>query len=288
MKRILLNVFNFTVVLVLMFGPYGTNGISHAVEQEVIPTIEMVVESEKELTYRPSPRKYITSFLQKIEYIELDTEEHCLLQITKNKNYITALQRAKYALEVGERKAVQGIINLEIDKVNEVNKLYNQRIIVLREQERWNEKYKEYPVATQLWTYLVNDMGLNNYVAAGIVGNIMVETGGQTLDIEWNIYSSGKGYYGLCQWYIPYNPSIKGASFEEQLNYLNSSIGTEFNTFGSVCYQWDFDYTDFVQLDDARTAALAFAKCYERCAATSYNYLSRQSCAEVAYNYFVD
>ena len=42
------------------------------------------------------------------------------------------------------------------------------------------QKYNEYPVATEIWMFLKN-CGYNDYVAAGILGNMMAEVGGNTL-----------------------------------------------------------------------------------------------------------
>jgi guanyl-specific ribonuclease Sa len=39
------------------------------------------------------------------------------------------------------------------------------------------KKKEKYPEARKIWNYL-KKMGLNNYVAAGIMGNIMAEVGG--------------------------------------------------------------------------------------------------------------
>lgn len=279
MKRILFNIFSLIMALWLTVGSATPVASSTLFERPLEPTttiIETVPKETEPIVIETEPP--VESYFKDIEYIEQNDKEHCLLQINNCEDYIKYLKSLDFKPQV-ER---------EIQRVKDIIELYNQKIIELEKQAKWNQKEEEYPVASQMWLYLTNDMGLNNYVAAGIIGNVMVETGGQTLDIEWNIYSNGKGYYGLCQWYIPYNPSMNGASFEEQCNYLNNSIEAEFDTFGSTCYQSGFDYEDFVQMEDVRAAALAFAKCYERCAATSYNYSSRQSCAEIAYSYFVD
>ena len=45
--------------------------------------------------------------------------------------------------------------------------------------EHWHQKEEEYPTATYIWTYF-KDLGYSNQVCAGILGNIMAETGGNT------------------------------------------------------------------------------------------------------------
>lgn len=142
-----------------------------------------------------------------------------------------------------------------------------------------NEHFQQYPYAAKIWYYL-KDQGYNDYVIAGILGNIMVEVGGGTLNLKPNAY--GKGYYGICQWGKHY-PRVWGTSLDYQLEFLESTIRSEFKTFGKL-YQKGFNYDKFTALTNERQAALAFAKCYERCSAKGY--VKRQNCAEIAYNYF--
>ena len=86
-----------------------------------------------------------------------------------------------------------------------------------------------YPEATKVWTIL-QDYGYNDYVCAGIMGNLMVETGGNTLDLDPDlVYYS---YYGLCQWSYEYFPSVWYSSLEEQCEFLHDTIEYEINTFG--------------------------------------------------------
>jgi hypothetical protein len=146
--------------------------------------------------------------------------------------------------------------------------------------EHWHQKEEEYPTATYIWTYF-KDLGYSNQVCAGILGNIMAETRGNTLDIQATI--SGNGYYGICQWNKAYS-NVWGASLEEQCDYLRDTIEYEFDTFGYV-YKRNFDYNSFLDLTDIKSAALAFAKCYERCGSGSY--YTRQQNAIAAYNYFI-
>lgn len=49
---------------------------------------------------------------------------------------------------------------------------------------KWQQKEEEYPVATYIWSYF-KELGYSNQVCAGILGNIMAEVGGQTLNIQY-------------------------------------------------------------------------------------------------------
>lgn len=148
-------------------------------------------------------------------------------------------------------------------------------------ESKWHQKEEEYPVATYIWSYF-KELGYNDQVCAGILGNLMAEVGGQTLDIQY--WLSGNGYYGMCQWNKAYSAEVWGASLEEQCAFLQNTIKYEIDTFG-YAYKKSFNYDSFLALTDCEKAALAFAKCYERCGSSSY--YTRQSNAIRAYNYFI-
>ena len=149
-----------------------------------------------------------------------------------------------------------------------------------------SEKSGEYPVATQVWRYMKEELGWNDYVCAGVMGNMMAEVGGQTLNLQPYLYGhSGANYYGLCQWSSRYYPSIQGADVDAQLDFLASTVKKELDTYGYL-FRSGLDYEAFCNLTDAEDAAMAFAKAYERCGSGSYGV--RQRNAIKAYNYFVE
>lgn len=148
-------------------------------------------------------------------------------------------------------------------------------------ENHWARKKAEYPTATKIWEYL-KDLGYNNEVCAGILGNIMTEVGGNSLIIDETLET--ETYYGMCQWNKKAYSDVYGASLSQQCNYLRDTIQYEINTFGSK-YKKDFNYEKFILMDDITECALAFAKTYERCSSGSF--YTRQENAIVAYNYFV-
>lgn len=145
--------------------------------------------------------------------------------------------------------------------------------------QQWEE---EHYYATKVWEYLRQE-GFSQEVTCAIIGNMMIETSGGSLDLSPTIYSPSGNYYGLCQWSREYCPEAQGLSFAQQLDYLLETIQWEFNTFGWL-YEEDFDYKSFLEMTDPAEAALAFAKSYERCSPASYE--MRQEAAEKAYEYF--
>lgn len=136
--------------------------------------------------------------------------------------------------------------------------------------------------ADQVWNYLTSK-GYSDFVAAGILGNMMEECGGRTLDLKWDAYGEYQGvkYYGLCMWSATYAPSsLMGSSISNQLKYLSGTIKSAFDTYGDN-YQLGFNYSKFLKLTSYEDAALAFAACYERPGSASYN--NRKENAGVAY-----
>lgn len=190
----------------------------------------------------------------------------------------SARQMEKAALELGysENHYVIRLARQEYQDAEEACAPYQEIYDSL--EARWTIKEQEYPEATQIWTYLKN-LGYNDYVCAGILGNIMAEAGGNALNIQPLVQG---GFYGICQWNQAYS-EVWGASLEEQLDFLRDTIEYELDTFG-YAYGKDFDYGTFLQLTDEKDAALAFSKCYERNAPSSYNI--RQVNATKALEYF--
>jgi hypothetical protein len=132
-----------------------------------------------------------------------------------------------------------------------------------------------YAQATQVWNGLRN-LGLNKYVCAGILGNIMAEVGGQTLDISrWPQYSQGT-YYGICQW--------AGSRKQRLLNNFGPTLEDQIRFLSVELFEVIPKGNSFYNMQDEKEAALYFAKYYERCGSGSYSV--RQSNATKALNYF--
>lgn len=160
---------------------------------------------------------------------------------------------------------------------------YDKIMEIRAATSKWDKAFEEYPYATYIWLYCTKTLGYNNYVTAGIMGNIMAECGGGTLDIQYWLYGSRGYYYGMCQWNKTNYPEIRDKDLIAQCDFLAQTIQYEIDTFG-YAYRSGYKYADFLQLTSARDAALMFAKTYERCGSGSYTL--RQNYAETAYNYF--
>lgn len=141
--------------------------------------------------------------------------------------------------------------------------------------------YEQYPVAQDIWDYM-KSQNWSDEVCAGILGNMMTEAGGQTLDIQWDIYNSIR-HYGICQWSPKWYPEVMGVSLLEQLDFMYYNMPKEFEVFGKNYYN-GFTLDDFLFLETPEEVADAFAKIYERCGNQST--LKRQENARIAYDYF--
>lgn len=181
-------------------------------------------------------------------------------------NYVVQLAEREMEEAVREK----AILQEELDKI-------------LAEEAKWARRMNEYPAATTVWLYL-KELGYNDYVCAGILGNMMSEVGGNTLKLKVDLIDHSGYYYGICQWSKGGYPRVWYTDLNTQLNFLRDTIEYELNTYGYM-YQKGMKYSQFLNLTDSRQAALAFAKAYERCSSKSY--AARQNNAEKAYNYFV-
>lgn len=141
---------------------------------------------------------------------------------------------------------------------------------------------KEYYYATNVWKYL-RQRNFSQAAACGIIGNMMIETSGGTLDLKPYVYSKSGNYYGLCQWSKKYYSGAFELPFEYQLDYLLGTISLEFKTFGWL-YKDGYTLEDFLVIEDPEEAAFIFAKVYERCGQASYE--MRKKAASKAYEYF--
>lgn len=278
-KKITILVLMITICFTLMGNGMVTTGASLANQQVTVETTssEDYIPSEiTELTLITRPLVQTTDKQQLLYLIQqcnnYKTYAHDLAESTRALGYDNTYPIITFAR--GEWSSAEKQLAYYTEQYNTV--------LAAEEQGKWESKAKEYPAATTIWRYF-KELGYNDYVCAGIIGNLMAEVGGQTLDIQW--WLKGNGYYGMCQWNQGYKSQVWGADLQGQLDFLQDTIKYELDTFGFV-YSKGFNYEQFLSLNSAESAAKAFAKCYERCGSASYSI--RQKNAVVAYNYFTN
>ena len=148
----------------------------------------------------------------------------------------------------------------------------------------WQKCAEEYPIATKVWLQM-KSYGWTNAACAGIMGNIMRETAGDTLHIKSDIYNGSKSHYGLCQWSKRYYPGIQPTtewtpSTAEQVEYLRYTIIHQ----RELRFHYGFDEDYLKTATDYREVAKKFCDGYERPAENSTR---RENNAEKAWKYFV-
>lgn len=201
-------------------------------------------------------------------------------------NYQKLLDNQKYAHMMAECARALGYpedCEIIMTAKEKWHSAQDEKLLNAEIQQYWKNKYKEYPYATYIWLFLTLELKYSDYVAAGLLGNMMAEVGGGTLDIKYWLYSSDNFYYGICQWNKNGYPEVRDKNLIEQLNYLVETIEYELNTYGFV-YAKGYKYANFLELQSTYDTALMFAKSYERCAASTYKY--RIAYAAAAYKYF--
>jgi hypothetical protein len=134
------------------------------------------------------------------------------------------------------------------------------------EEAKWKRRYEEYPIATEVWIAM-KTYGWSDTVCAGIMGNLMAETGGTgTLHLDWD--SNGSDGYGLVQWIGSRRNAIKSRygiypSVKEQIQFVHDEL------FGAngVRQQVTINQLDAIMTAETpEESAYAFACYYERCA----------------------
>lgn len=185
---------------------------------------------------------------------------------------------AEAARELGYKED-HYVIKLAQEEWGNANNLYEKYKEVYN--EKWAIKEQEYPIATHVWTTM-KSYGWNDYVCAGIMGNMMAECGGNTLYLQPTIISSNSLYYGLCQWQQGYS-SVWYQDIDGQLTFLKDTLQYEMDTYGKN-YKYGFNYDSFTSLENEKKAAEAFLRCYER--GSTYTLSQRQKNAEMALSYF--
>jgi hypothetical protein len=206
---------------------------------------------------------YKSSYKEEVSVLQTELDS---LKI-KNEELETKVSKQEETLAKNE--------NILLDK----DEQHHQLEIELQESQQIPDQLFKadgnYNQAAQVWNYL-RDLGLNEYVCAGIMGNIMAEVGGQTLDISrWPQYSQ-KSYYGICQW--------AGSRKQRLLNDYGTTLEDQVRFLSVELFEVIPKGNSFYNMQDEKEAALYFAKYYERCGSGSY--AVRQNNATKALQYF--
>lgn len=210
---------------------------------------------------------------------ELDTTSaECALLVEKNSSISQELESVKDELES---------VKNEFESVNnEFEEVKSELKEIKKENLQWSGKYNQYPTATIAWIYMTEELKWSDAVAAGIIGNMMVECGGQTLALDWD--SNGGSGYGLIQWIGSRRSSIKAKYGElptvvEQIEFVKDEL---YGTNGVAQQVTDQQRDLILNANSPEKCAEEFARWFER--PLSSDYSGRRSNAARAYAYFCD
>lgn len=283
-KKILTIILAAIITLAVVFPLVGFTTEVEAMAVNEVPEIVTTTTSE---AYIPSDLSLEDEepevILDPTEYTRIESKDMPVLQteLAKCEERMThAHELAQSGRKLGypEDHPVIELAKNEWTSAQSDYNYYNSLIEEIKKEEQ-DKKKSEYENASYIWYYM-KDLGWNDYVCAGIMGNIMAEVGGQTLNIQYTL--GGRNYYGMCQWSKKYYPEVIGADLEGQCDYLRDTIKAQFDAFGPT---FGYSMDKFYKIDDERVAAKVFAQVYERCSSKSY--YQRQENATNAYNYFV-
>ena len=155
---------------------------------------------------------------------------------------------------------------------------------ISEEELFWQKSWAQYPVATEIWLQM-KSYGWSDAACAGIMGNFMRETAGDTLHIKSDVYNGSKSHYGLCQWSKRYYPGIQPTaewtpSTAEQVEYLRYTIIRQ----RELRFHYGFDEDYLVNATDCREVARIFCNNYERPGESTAR---RENNADKAWRHFV-
>lgn len=133
----------------------------------------------------------------------------------------------------------------------------------------------EYPAATEAWYYM-KEKGWSDEVCAGIMGNMMEECGGGTLNLRWDAVGDSGTSYGLCQWHNGRKNNLLknyGNTIEAQIDFLEYELGNPNDYFSNP--------------NDYKQVAYEFCIKFERPSNKEQKGLNRKALAQTAFEYFV-
>ena len=139
-------------------------------------------------------------FFEELEYQAIYDSNLARQQLTALENSFAVLDRA---ITSGEYSAL-AVVAMK-DEYNRLQIIYSQIQQDLDRSLAWES---EYYYAAKTYTFL-KQFGYNDAVICGIIGNMMIETAGGTLDLQPTAYNSSGNYYGLCQWDLRHYPQYK-------------------------------------------------------------------------------
>ena len=236
------------------------------IDETIIPTEETFVEAYEPVTVD-------------LDYFAPETSDQCLEMIEECENAILFLRQHPET-------------ESEIDRIKSIQAMYQNdyyTLLAIEEEEAvWAAKLEEYPEATKIWRIMKDEFGWSDIVCAGIMGNMMAEVAGGTIEYlsRWDMDEPGG--LGLIQWIGQRRIDIRAKygnmpTIEQQLYFMRDEM---FGPDGVRKQVTDSQLNAIMNGETPEEVAYNFARYFERCASYSYN--CRKGYARIAYNYFAE
>ena len=180
-----------------------------------------------------------------------------------------------------------GVLENHFNKFREYEEEINAlKKAIVDDEEEWRKRYEEYPTATEVWLGM-KSLGFSDITCAGIMGNLMAETGGSgTFYLNWD--SNSESGYGLVQWLGGRRIGITDRygefpTVKDQVQFMYDELHGTNSVRRQVS---DTQFDAIMNAESPEDCAYAFACYYERCATSVRN--KRMRYARKAYEYFVE
>ena len=224
--------------------------------------------------------------VERVEPTTLEEANTALENAIFRKDTTASVYEGLLLLGYTEEHLAVAMAKTDLQNAEEDVEYYTEQQLIRQEEENWRMRAEEYPVATQAWLYMKNELGFSDTVCAGVMGNMMAECGGcWTSDLDWDVRSySG---YGMIQWLDGRKQqlfSIYGdnPSVENQLDFMKDEL---YGTNGVTKQVTDSQLDKIINAETPEDCAYAFACYYERCG-EGHRWV-RRDYARRAYEYFV-
>ena len=224
--------------------------------------------------------------VERVEPTTLEEANTALENAIFRKDTTASVYEGLLLLGYTEEHLAVAMAKTDLQNAEEDVEYYTEQQLIRQEEENWRMRAEEYPVATQAWLYMKNELGFSDIVCAGVMGNMMAECGGcWTSDLDWDVRSySG---YGMIQWLDGRKQqlfSIYGdnPSVENQLDFMKDEL---YGTNGVTKQVTDSQLDKIINAETPEDCAYAFACYYERCG-EGHRWV-RRDYARRAYEYFV-
>ena len=278
-------------LIVFAAGPTvdGTGPVA-TFSEDYIPSETTTFPVDTEPTETTAPEEVVivldTVVFKRVEPTTYDEASSLLEEAIARQELTETIYQGFLTLGYADDHPAVVMAKTDIENAKIEIEYYQEQFAIWEEKHKWEVRASEYPVATQVWLYMKNELGYSDIVCAGIMGNMMAECGGcWTSDLDWDVHSSSG--FGMIQWLGGRKKQLfsiygENPSVEDQLNFMHDEL------YGTDGVTWQVNQAQLNKIMNASSpeeCAFAFATYFERCG--EGHRAPRRGYAKRAYEYFV-